>query len=881
MTAHNDSTPKTAVADDFIGQRQRRIEKVKKLKEMGIDPYPSSCTKEYPNAEVVDNFEKFENRTVTLAGRLVSYRDHGKIKFANLQDQSGTIQLFFKEDAVQKDVTDGHLGWNQLHLIDIGDIVEVKGQVVKTSTGAISLLVESTRIICKAIRPLPNSIQDKETQFRKRYLDIILTPEHKYRFEVTAKLTFAIREFLNNKGFLEIKTPIIQPVYGGGMAKPFTTNVNALNEDFYLAISHELYLKRLITAGFENVYNIYGYFRNEGIDRSHNPEFTMLETMSAYKNYEYNMQLVEEMYAYITKKVFNKTTFTIQGHTVDFSQPWQRITMKDAIKKYAEIDFDTITTLEAGHALLAENKIEDKPHSLGECMVKIFEEKVEEKLIQPTFVTNHPVEISPLAKRLVSDPRFVERFEIFIGGMEGGDNWTELNDPLDLYERFHQQLEARKRGAEESHPMDIDFVEMMEYGMPPTTGLGPGIERLAMMLTETDYIDDVIFFPMLKPAPLTKIQREIYDIPEEINTVDDSKPSKSKETKVAHVVILNDPTKPEWIKFNTVAHLNASFAAREGKKLIYIEDTTTSDGEKLPMNIQHAIMIKETGDRNQLLQLKREADSAGLTTVVFTEEMLSSTDDKKVKHLQESKPAAGIQFLGILVFGKKMNVEKVTQAFTLMGLSESNIVKNDKGDKKPAIVQKYTGNSISRDEAFKIVDSNIANKNLVKHCIAVEGAMEALAEHFGEDPEVWGMAGLLHDADWEVTGVEKMHEHTLMTVQWIEAAGDVDPVIKRAILAHNFAVNPEPAPETKMEWSLACCDELTGLITASALVLPDRKLDSLKISSIMKKYRNPNFAAAVNRDDISRCEEKLGIPLEQFVEIVLTGMKKKKDLLGL
>lgn len=495
--------------------REERINKIQELKKIGINPFNSKANKEYSNKQIIDNYDKFENKTITLAGRLMSFREHGQLAFGHIQDQSGQIQLYIRSDEMSATSKDKQLlGFKDLKLVDIGDIIQAKGIVTKTKRGEISLLVQEFTLLTKSIRPLPDKwegIKDKELLFRQRYLDMLMNPEKRIRFETGAKILFSIREFMNSRGFLEIKTPIVQPVYGGSTAKPFTTHVNALNQDFYLAISHEIYLKRLIIAGFENVYNIVGYFRNEGIDRTHNPEFTMLETMTAFKNYEYNMELTEQLYHNIAKKVFSRSRFKIKGNDIDITKPWDKITMLDAVKKHAGFDFNNIKTIEDAYKIL--DKVgykDDKPKSIGECMFKVFEEKVEEKLIEPTFVYGHPVEISPLAKTMDKDPRFAERFEVFIGGMEAGDNWTELNNPLELFERFKDQVEKGRGGDEEAHPMDIEFVEAMEYGMPPTTGLGPGIERLIMMFTETEYIDDVIFFPMQKRPPVTKLQKEIY-----------------------------------------------------------------------------------------------------------------------------------------------------------------------------------------------------------------------------------------------------------------------------------------------------------------------------------------------------------------------------------
>ncbi len=472
--------------------REERLKKIERLRSLGIDPYPSKSLRTHVSKEVLDNFASLDGKTVVVAGRLMSWREHGQLIFADLQDSGGKIQLYIKAEGLQATSSATQsIGFGDLNLLDIGDIVEVSGKVTKTQRGVISVEPTQIKLLAKSIRPLPEKwegVQDPEILHRQRYLDMIMSPEHKWRFEKAAQILFAIREFMHKKGFLEIKTPILQHTYGGTSAKPFRTHVNALGVDYYLAVAHELYLKRLITAGFENVYNIVGYFRNEGIDRSHNPEFNMLETMTAFQNYEFNMDLIEELYKHIGLSVFGKTTFMIEGEEVDFAKPWRRARMVDLVKEYTGEELS------------------------GERLVEVFEEKVEEKLIQPTFVMNHPVEVSPLSKTLASDPRFVERFEIFIGGIEGGDNWTELNDPVELFKRFQAQVKKKEAGAEETHPMDIEFVEMMEYGMPPTTGLGPGIERLTMMFTEARNIDDVIFFPLLRPQAPTDLQKQIYQI---------------------------------------------------------------------------------------------------------------------------------------------------------------------------------------------------------------------------------------------------------------------------------------------------------------------------------------------------------------------------------
>lgn len=457
-----------------------------------------------------------EGQAVTVAGRLVSWRKQGALAFGHVLDQSGTIQLMMRRNTLAAtDPTAGTLGYADLNLLDLGDIVEASGTVGKTQRGEVSIMVDAFRILTKSIRPLPekwSGIKDRELVLRKRYLDTIAAPENKEVFVAVSRMLYAIRSFLNERGFLEIPTPIIQPQYGGGTAKPFLTRVNALGCDMYLSISHELYLKRLIAAGFDKVFTIGRYFRNEGIDRSHHPEFQMVETMTAYENYEYNMALIEDLFRHIATTVFGRTTFVVRGHEVDFGRPWPRVTMAKATLDVTGVDFLSCPSVDEANERLAGIGLEPQP-SIGEALVAAFQEKVEPTLIQPTLIYGHPMEISPLAKPMDSDPRLAERFEIFIAGMECGDNWSEQNDPVQLLERWRAAYRPEDRDSGEFHPLDFDFVEMLEHGMPPTTGIGPGIERMAMIFTGKEDIYDVIFFPMMKPH-LSQVNRAIYGIEE-------------------------------------------------------------------------------------------------------------------------------------------------------------------------------------------------------------------------------------------------------------------------------------------------------------------------------------------------------------------------------
>lgn len=652
-----------AQAFDLVGQRNIRIEKAEKLKKMGINPYPSVSRKNTNAQDLKANFESSEGTNVIVAGRLMSWREHGGVIFGNVQDQSGTIQLYIKSEVIEKtNPKNGNIGFEDLHLLDVGDIVEAAGTVTKTQKGEISVLVYELRILTKSIRPLPDKwkgLQDKEKIYRQRYLDMIMNPDKRWRFVKTAEIIFAIREFLNGKGFLEIKTPIIQPLYGGGLAKPFKTHVNALNTDYYLAISHELYLKRLITAGFENVYNIVGYFRNEGIDRTHNPEFQMLETMTAFKNYEHNMDLIEEMYKYVALKVFDKTEFEIAGHAIDFGKDWPRIKMIDAVKTYAGHDFDKVTTIEAANKILTAENIDKRVGTISEAMVEVFKEKVERQLIEPTFIYGHPVEISPLAKRMESDSRFVERFEVFIGGIEGGDNWTELNDPIELFERFKDQFDRRDGGDEETHPMDIDFLETIEYGMPPTTGLGPGVERLAMMFTDTEYIDDVLFFPMMRPAQVTATQKEIYGEKYVQGSAKSSKQDFSKKM----VIVVNKELEG-WQLTNTIAHISAYLGNKVSKDEFQSRSKFVLKDGEINTNSQYAIVTLTAGP-TQLANLLKQVEEAGLSHLAYVNEMIETTNDDELSKKLAEKSKTDLNYLGIGIFGNIEQVEKLTKKFSL------------------------------------------------------------------------------------------------------------------------------------------------------------------------------------------------------------------------
>ncbi|MGB8656482.1 MAG: lysine--tRNA ligase [Candidatus Zixiibacteriota bacterium] len=477
---------------------QHRIDKLKKLKEKNVNPYPYAFKKTHTASETVQGFEKLESdqTEVKVAGRMVSLRLHGKSLFAHIQDGSGRIQIYVKSDEV------GGEKFELFDLFDIGDFLGVTGKVFKTRTGEITIRVTDFVLLSKSMLPLPekwHGLQDKELRYRQRYVDLIVNEDVKKIFIFRTELIKSLRRFLDDSGFVEVETPILQPLYGGAFARPFTTHHNALDINLYLRIADELYLKRLIVGGFEKVYEISKSFRNEGMDRNHNPEFTMLELYQAYADYDDIMELYENLLNDVASKVIGSNKFEFEGNQIELTPPFRRIPLLESIKERTGADLADKSEEETRKIASQLNVKENLKRPKGKLIEAIFETQVQPHLIQPTFITDFPVEMSPLAKHHREKPGLTERFELFIGGCEMGNAFSELNDPQDQRERFLQQAELAKRGDEEAQVLDEDFIRALEYGMPPTGGLGFGVDRLVMVLTNTHSIRDVIFFPQMRP----------------------------------------------------------------------------------------------------------------------------------------------------------------------------------------------------------------------------------------------------------------------------------------------------------------------------------------------------------------------------------------------
>lgn len=502
---------------------QIKRDKLEELKALGKDPHVIEKVEiDTKVKDILDNFESFETKYVKVAGRILAKRGHGKINFMELQDSTARIQLFNKLDQL------GEEKYAEVKKIDVGDLVYVEGEVVKTQTGQITILTKDFDLLTKSLQILPekwHGLKDVDLRYRQRYVDMIMNPEVKDVFRKRTKILSSIRHFLDDKGFLEVETPILNTIAGGANARPFVTHHNTLDIDMYLRIANELYLKRLIVGGFDKVYEMGRMFRNEGMDATHNPEYTAIELYEAYADYKDIMVLMEELIEFVAIETNGTTKVDYQGTEIDFKAPWDRITMIEAVKKYANVDFDQVNTDEEAIKLAKEHgiQIEAGKEDRGHIIVEFFDKYCEEKIVQPTFVYQYPVEVSPLAKRNPEDPRMTQRFEAFVLGKELGNAFSELNDASDQRKRFEAQVALREKGDDEAQMMDTDFINALEVGLPPTGGLGIGIDRLVMFLTNQTTIRDVLLFPTMKPIGLEKaenggLSKETYETYDKLTT---------------------------------------------------------------------------------------------------------------------------------------------------------------------------------------------------------------------------------------------------------------------------------------------------------------------------------------------------------------------------
>ena len=561
---------------------QIRRDKLKALQDAGMNPFEITRYDVTHHAqEVKDHFDALEGQTVSLGGRLMSKRGMGKVSFCDLQDKSGRIQIYARKDEMDEEA------YNRFKKFDIGDIVGVKGQVFRTQKGEMSIRAHEITLLSKSLQPLPekfHGITDKELRYRRRYVDLIMNPESKRNFEIRSRFVAYLRRYLDNLGFMEVETPVLSPIAGGANARPFITHHNTLDIDMYMRIATELHLKRLIVGGMERVYEVGRIFRNEGMDTKHNPEFTTCELYQAFTNLDGMMDILEGILTGAAKEILGTYQVTWMGHQVDLTPSWKRVTMADAVKNVTGADFmacigDADRGVELARSVGVD--MDGVPHTWGNALYETFDQKVEETLIQPTFITMYPVEVSPLAKRSPSQPELTERYEMFICGCEMGNAFSELNDPIDQYQRFKAQAEKRANGDDEADMMDEDFVLALEYGMPPTGGLGFGIDRCAMMLCGTDSIRDVILFPTMKPLDKDKTEKA--------ETKEEEKPVEAApvvEEKIDFSNVQIEPLFQDQVDFDTFSKsdfravkVKECEAVKKSKKLLkfVLDDGTGTD----------------------------------------------------------------------------------------------------------------------------------------------------------------------------------------------------------------------------------------------------------------------------------------------------------------
>lgn len=680
--------------------RKDREATLAKVKELSWDPFASKFDKKNTIAEALS----MEGQEVQTAGRVVSSRTHGNITFMDLRDPTGTIQLFFQKEVAGE-------AYKYLRHIDLGDHIGVTGKVMKTTAGEISIQPASYELLTKAMMPLPSELKDVETRYRKRYLDLLVNEDVRDAFTTRSKVVSLFRRYMDDHGFMEVETPVLQPIYGGAYAKPFVTHCNALDSEFYLRIAVELYLKRLLVGGFEKVYEMGKNFRNEGFSRAHNPEFTMLEFYWAYADYEDLMKFSEEMIIHVVQEVNGSLTVESEGQTYDFTGPWERKTYRQLFIDHMQIDINDFPTEEALQKLVDEMKLlDEKVVGYGQMLDEMYKKHVRPHLKGPMFVTEYPLEIKALAKASKNDPTKSASFQLLINGMEMINAYNELNDPADQKARWEAEMKLMERGGEDYQVLDEDYIEALSYGMPPTAGWGMGIDRFVAFLTDQHTIKDVILFPTMR---------------------------------------------------------------MEGKQ----------------------------------------------------------------ENAQVVKPAVAVS--------------------------------SEKADL-----------TITKAQAKEILEAHLTTKNLIGHCLAVGATMRAIATRLGGDEDLWELVGMLHDADWDETR-ETPDQHTSKTIEWIKDAGENNQQLIDAILSHNHHHNGFRQPESPLEWALYTCDELTGFIVAVALIRPEKKLAPVEVKSILKRFPVTGFAKPVDREQIKMCEEKLGIPLEEFVEITLKAMQGISEELGL
>lgn len=626
--------------EDIMNVRRRKLGN---FSAAGDPAYPASCKRTHSNAEFKERFQQLSGQTLTLAGRVRSLRVMGKIAFAHIDDGTARTQVLLREENLKE-----HRFRLAVENTDVGDFIETSGTPMTTKTGEQSLEVNDFRLLAKSLRPLPTEhfgLEDQEERLRRRYLDILLNPEVKDLFIKKNVFWQTVRTFLSQRGFLEVQTPVLEHIPGGADAEPFVTHYNALDQDFYLRISLELPLKRLLVAGYEKVFEIGRLFRNEGLDREHLQEYDDVEFYWAYADHEDGMRLTEELFREIVRRVCGRLETTYQGATLNWEKPFPKVDYFEEFKEHTGLDLNTASVEELKRKAQDLGVEQTEKLGRGRLIDAIYKRTVRPTLVQPCFLVGHPIDISPLSKRDPQNPNRVLRFQIVAGGSELCNAFAELNDADDQRQRFEQQMELRAQGDLEAQMLDEDFVQALEYGMPPAFGFGMS-ERFFAFLMDRSVRETVIFPHMRDASGSARVGREALEAVAVVNRGLKLKP---------------------WEELNTVAHLNAAFGARVGKQLFNRDEVGTQDGQRIKLNIRHAIMIKQASSSADVQQLAREAKALNLEVAEFTREMIETTSDRKVVDQTAKKALHEVDHFGVLVFGPRERVRELTARFPLYG----------------------------------------------------------------------------------------------------------------------------------------------------------------------------------------------------------------------
>ena len=793
---------------------------------------------------------------VKMAGRIMNMREMGKLAFLKIRDGEGDFQICLTKNLLANKFK------TFLKLLDLGDFCGFSGEFFVTKHNEPTLMVTEITPLSKALRPLPekwHGLTDREACYRERNLDMITNLESLERFKLRSLMVKEIRDFFHEKEFIEIETPILQNQAGGAMAKVFDTYHNALDQDMVLRIASELDNKRAIGGGIERLFEIAKDFRNEGSDPSHLQEFTMLEWYAAYCDINDNKRWTEEMFHRLCKNVFKKDIFVVrdtEGNEteIDFGKKFAEARFPDLLQEFANLNMFTASDDEV-RAKAKEVGV-DKIDGVGRANLldDIYKKTARCRLIQPTFVYDYPEELKPLAAP--NGDGTASCFQLVVNTWEIVNSYGELIDPQVQRQLLEDQAKAKAGGDDEAMEVDEVFLKAMEHGFPPMTGSGFGIDRLIAIFTGQPSLRDVVLFPTMKPENSEK---------------------KALQTNLAVAILNTDLLETDWQALNAIGHLTAAYGAREGKQLFFKEDITTKDSAKLPLNTAHAIMVKQANNQN-LIDLIKTVEDSGLHLETFTKEMLEFSDDVKIEQITKDKNLDDLEFLGVLVYGKKSAIENITKQFKLLSsLGNNTGNKTENNNKNTQNLAEITSDfeifegEFNREKAWKMINSR-CDQALARHLAYVGASMEALAVHFGHEDkkEAWYLAGVLHDIDWNQTiKDEKTHcDDTCM--QYLKANGASDEIAE-TIQSHHPIFGVEI--DTDMKKALFACDELTGFSVAVALMRPT-KMMGMTPKSVIKKLKDKRFAAAVNREDMKTCETYFNMPISEFLQILIPAWEK-------